>query len=489
MSISLKKKSNKKTKFSENSENLDIETLSILLEREPFLLNTLDPITGQTLLMRAVNSNNYQAAEYLIEKGANPNVQNTCGETALHHAVELSCYKMINLLLEMGANPNIQQQDGETAMHISAFNGEYKVIKLLLLYKANPTLCTHNNLTALDYAQERGQNKCIQVLLPLIESGICQTSKNNESPIKCFKNDYNLMSSRNVSQTTTGITSYSNRCGQRERAKSFNVCKKNECNHENSQDSLSFINQMNNFEERLENMKKELAQNFSHLSTYKQDSMSNFINIPTPSNRGGYGSSRNDKFTMYGNYMNNPISNSSKYNTLINFTAKSSQHDNSHQDIRNFAINNFDDNLRIVGLKPEEVTDIYENPEMSRITYTTIPNNNEDYFNTPLGRNQNYSIGFSKVNESYWNDVEAINVKKVYLPVTEKFIDETPVLAIFPSIRNDIPCYIDSDTKNSTNDMKNLKYITHPVDRQQLSLETLSNNTVEIDFNDEMKVN
>jgi ankyrin repeat protein len=475
MSIINRKNKHKYSKHSESSENLDIDTLSILLDREPFLINTLDPITGQTLLMRAVNDNNYQVAEYLIEKGANPNVQDTIGETALHHAVEHSNYKMINLLLEKGANPNIQQISGETAMHIAAFNDEYKVIKLLLLFKANPILSTHNNFFPINYAQERGNTKSVEVLLPLYDQGVCQTSKNSESPIKKFKNDYAIISSRNVSQTTAGLTSYSNRADNyHERAKSFNVKKRE---HDNSHDSMSFLNQMNNLEERIENIQKEMAQNFSHISKNKLDG--NLINIPTPSHNKFYGCSRNEKFTMYGNYINNPISNSSKYNTLMNFTGG---HDNS-QEIRNFA----DDNLRIVGLKPEDMTD---NPEMSRITYTTIPHNNDECFNTPLGRNQNYSIGLSKVNDSYWNDVESSNIKKIFIPVVQKFCNDTPILAVFPSIKNDIPNYDDVETKISTQELNNIKYFsaTARSNDKQISLDALSNNTVEIDFNDEMKV-
>lgn len=63
---------------------------------------------GWTPLMIAAAENHIDVVKFLLEKGANPNVQNQYGRTALHFAVNYSFEPIVNLLLENGADPKIK---------------------------------------------------------------------------------------------------------------------------------------------------------------------------------------------------------------------------------------------------------------------------------------------------------------------------------------------------------------------------------------------
>jgi len=88
-----------------------------IAKSKPKLLEYHDPIYSQTLLIWAVGTERYDAAEALLKAGANPNATalKLGGQTALHEAAKFSHVdsqakkdpKYVKLLLKYGANPNI----------------------------------------------------------------------------------------------------------------------------------------------------------------------------------------------------------------------------------------------------------------------------------------------------------------------------------------------------------------------------------------------
>jgi hypothetical protein len=568
---------------------LDINVLSELLIKDPLLLNRPDSKTGWTLLIRAVMNNNFQIAEFLLERNANPDIQNIYGETALHMAVENGNHKIINLLLEKSANPDLQQQDGETPMHLAALKGDYKVIKLLLLFRANPFILTNaNGYSALDYATERGHSKCIQVLKPLFEkpaggnnvfnndymqnNGL-QTSKNSYSPMDRYKNkiDMNIFPFYNINNTARHNStmlrkqeinsSFSikedGKAGKaHERHRSFQIpafINKDLLDDNDSSGHNSFMNQMSTLENRLHKIRKEVLQ-VGNLSQISSDKMKidepGAHEIQTPSSNYMSSNVENYRFSFMNNldnvnYASKPEIKGTKFSTkqLMTFSEKSSpEHKETNQDVRNFTLNNYEgeSNMRLIPMKPEDLMEsYYENPELSRITYLTNQIQPEDnIFNMPLQiRNQNYSYYLSKINDSYWNDMETHYSNQRAYQAAEKFIDNSRVLAIFISSKNDI---IDSDkeiftiqlnpieyentfennnitnnnnnpnginsnnqnnfnyiSKNSTGEIKNIKYFSKASksakdDFKQISLDTQTIseeiNIVDIDFNEDINI-
>lgn len=69
-------------------------------------------------------------------------------------------------LLESGADPNIQDKTGKTAlMHACLEQAGAEVLSLLLGSGADPSLDDHSGFSALVYAVNAGENEALRVLL------------------------------------------------------------------------------------------------------------------------------------------------------------------------------------------------------------------------------------------------------------------------------------------------------------------------------------
>lgn len=100
-------------------------------------------------LFQCVMYNDVEGARRLLDKGANPNIQNDDGTTPLLYALRLNAnseivepnYEMVELLLKYDADPNIQNDDGKTPLlYILHRNANYELVELLLEYGADPNI-------------------------------------------------------------------------------------------------------------------------------------------------------------------------------------------------------------------------------------------------------------------------------------------------------------------------------------------------------------
>ena len=107
---------------------------------------------GDTLLIRATDAGNIALVRFLLQHGANPNIQNNRGETALmkgnHYGAEAE--EIINALMAGGADPNLQDRNGKTAlMHL-----DYIFPKFSLRDGVDPTIKDLAGRDALFYCQK-----------------------------------------------------------------------------------------------------------------------------------------------------------------------------------------------------------------------------------------------------------------------------------------------------------------------------------------------
>jgi len=156
-----------------NNNNLEITELLIQNGAD---INT--EYNYQSLLMHAINNNYTDLAELLILCGADintmysitpmgaalnrhnnkivallllygANTQYSKNYDCVSIAVMSRDLKMIKLLLEGGANPNIQDEFGKTAL---MYTDNEEIIKLLLQYGADPNIQNNNGEVALELA-------------------------------------------------------------------------------------------------------------------------------------------------------------------------------------------------------------------------------------------------------------------------------------------------------------------------------------------------
>jgi cytohesin len=129
----------------------------------------IDPnkgVNGRTPLREAAAWGHPEVVEFLLEHGADPNIQDNNGGTPLHVAAWNGHREVVELLLEHGANPNVQDDDGDTPLHLAAKNNYREVVELLLEHGADPNIRNNEGDTPLDY----GSN-CEEIIEEFMRGG------------------------------------------------------------------------------------------------------------------------------------------------------------------------------------------------------------------------------------------------------------------------------------------------------------------------------
>jgi len=116
-------------------------------------LNVLESKRGSTPLITAAALGRLEAAEILIDGGANINYQNEDGSTALHTAIAFGRTEIAEILIDAGTDLNIKNNDGSTALHTAVFFCDVEIVAALLESGADKTLKNKNLATALEIVE------------------------------------------------------------------------------------------------------------------------------------------------------------------------------------------------------------------------------------------------------------------------------------------------------------------------------------------------
>jgi ankyrin repeat protein len=123
-------------------------------------------------LIEACKQNDLGRVRELLDRGADPNLQNEHGQTALWWASYWGNIDVVRLLLDYGTDPNLQASGGWTAlmygwtalMYASRL-GHTGIVRLLLDHGADPNLQTFEyGWTAMIYASREGQTDVVKLL-------------------------------------------------------------------------------------------------------------------------------------------------------------------------------------------------------------------------------------------------------------------------------------------------------------------------------------
>jgi ankyrin repeat protein len=105
-----------------------------------------------------------EAAEILIQHGADVNAVSPVRIAVIHSAAASRDAAIVNLVLAAGANPNLQQQGGYTALHEAAMHNSVERAQALLAAGADRSIRSDDGLTAAAMAEEKGNKEVLSVL-------------------------------------------------------------------------------------------------------------------------------------------------------------------------------------------------------------------------------------------------------------------------------------------------------------------------------------
>ena len=152
-----------------------VEILSCLLENGADI-NAMKNIHGFTPLMMAARYNHLAAVTFLMDQGADANLQDKKGYTALHYVAMCgsSCsFNVINCLIDNGADVNIQSAvDNLTPLMLACKCRNVYVVNYLLQSGGNVGLHDRYGQTCLQYTVKRAVDEtAFEILSSLIKNG------------------------------------------------------------------------------------------------------------------------------------------------------------------------------------------------------------------------------------------------------------------------------------------------------------------------------
>ncbi|KIE04102.1 hypothetical protein NF27_JN00080 [Candidatus Jidaibacter acanthamoeba] len=131
-------------------KNEGLNTIKFLIEKCGYKFREIYDPGHCNLLQEACLYNAIDIVKYLLEKGFNPNTQDTLGITPLHRAIHTDSKGLISLLYSKGANLNTKDKQGLTPLHTAAINLKSNALIELRRLKANARIKEKNGM---DYLQ------------------------------------------------------------------------------------------------------------------------------------------------------------------------------------------------------------------------------------------------------------------------------------------------------------------------------------------------
>uniref|UniRef100_A0A8B9TQH5 Ankyrin-1 n=1 Tax=Anas platyrhynchos TaxID=8839 RepID=A0A8B9TQH5_ANAPL len=117
----------------------------------------------ETLLHVAAANGHLAVMEYLISRGAKPDVKDKKGRTPLHRAAEKGHGDAVKVLLQVRLNAVTKEL--VTPLHVASQRGNTDVAQQLLQHKASVNAKDRQAKSPLHYASEKGDETMVEMLL------------------------------------------------------------------------------------------------------------------------------------------------------------------------------------------------------------------------------------------------------------------------------------------------------------------------------------
>lgn len=182
----------------------NLEVLDRLIDLVPEdkvmeMLNAQD-VRGETALFKAVDLHFPFAVEFLLRKGADPNISDIASNMPLHRATFLNANLIQTALLEAGAEPNPRNYRGETPLSNLVTHPERdKMIKEMMEYGADSSIPNNRGYTPLmdfilfmgrDIAQDRDVSEFMRKVSDKNRFTLRSLLKGHKAPLE-VSNDRN----------------------------------------------------------------------------------------------------------------------------------------------------------------------------------------------------------------------------------------------------------------------------------------------------------
>ena len=141
----------------------DVARLRTLLTSDPHQAQAQSR-DGFTPLHLACFFSQPEAAEFLLQQGAEANAVSPGRIAVIHSAAASRNATMVKLVLQAGANPNLQQQGGYTALHEAAMHNSVERAQALLDAGADRAIRNDEGLTAAEMAEQKGNREVLELL-------------------------------------------------------------------------------------------------------------------------------------------------------------------------------------------------------------------------------------------------------------------------------------------------------------------------------------
>jgi hypothetical protein len=139
----------------------NIEEFRTYVAHFPYVVNMKDGDHGNVPLHVASSKGDLGLMNYLLQNGAEVNIQDIFGNSPLHYAADKGKRSAVELLIQAGANSNLQDFRGNAPLHLACANNDIDTVKLLLKFNADPEITDLNDMKPGD----RSNSPMIKILL------------------------------------------------------------------------------------------------------------------------------------------------------------------------------------------------------------------------------------------------------------------------------------------------------------------------------------